>query len=81
VTSGTFEPTGAFYEYWGNPERKPSAMSVIPLHPQRRFEQRWAAQFGSRVFSAVPKTVRLKGSPVNIAPRVAKAKEKGKPAG
>jgi hypothetical protein len=31
---------------------------------------------GSRVFSAVPKTVRLKGSPVNIAPRVAKAKEK-----
>jgi hypothetical protein len=54
-------------------------MSIIPLHLQRRFEQRWAAQFGSQVFPAVPKTAPLKGSPVNIAPRVAKAKEK--PAG
>jgi hypothetical protein len=54
-------------------------MSIIPLHLQRRFEQRWAAQFGSRISQAAPKTVRLKGSPVNTAPRGAKAKEK--PAG
>jgi hypothetical protein len=54
-------------------------MSIIPLHLQRRFEQRWAAQFGSLVIPSVPKNVGLKGSPVNIAPRAAKAKEK--PAG
>jgi hypothetical protein len=54
-------------------------MSIIPIHLKRLFEQRWAAQFGSRVFPAVLKTVRLKGSPISIAPRVAKAKEK--PAG
>jgi hypothetical protein len=56
-----------------------SAMSIIPLHLQRRFELRWAAQFGSPAIPAVPKMVRLKGSPVNIAPRAAKAKQK--PAG
>jgi hypothetical protein len=56
-----------------------SAMSIIPLHLQRRFEQRWAARFGSLVIPSVPKNVGLKGSPVNIAPRAAKAK--GKPAG
>jgi hypothetical protein len=33
-----------------------SAMSIIPLHLQRRFERQWAAQFGSRVFPAVPKS-------------------------
>jgi hypothetical protein len=54
-------------------------MSIIPLHLQRRFEQRWAAQFGSLVIPCVLKNVGLKGSPVNIAPRAAKAKEK--PAG
>jgi hypothetical protein len=41
-------------------------MSIIPLHIQRLFEQRWAAQFGSRVIPAVPKNVGLKGSPVNV---------------
>jgi hypothetical protein len=51
-------------------------MSIIPVHLQRRFELRWAAQFGSRVSPAVAKTFRLKGSPVNIDPRAAKAKEK-----
>jgi hypothetical protein len=54
-------------------------MSIIPLHLQRRFEQRWAARFGLLVIPSAPKNVGLKGSPVNIAPRVAKAKEK--PAG
>lgn len=43
-------------------------MSIIPLHLQRRFEQRWASQFGSL-------TKPLKGSPVNITPRAAKQKE------
>jgi hypothetical protein len=49
-------------------------MSIIPLHLQRRFEQRWAARFSSLVVP--PKNVRLKGLTVNIAPRAAKAKEK-----
>jgi hypothetical protein len=38
-------------------------MSIIPLHIQRRFEQRWAARFGSLAIPAVPKNPRLKGSP------------------
>jgi hypothetical protein len=51
-------------------------MSTIPLHLQRRIEERWAARFGSLVIPAVPKNVGLKGSPVNIARRrAAKAKE------
>jgi hypothetical protein len=54
-------------------------MSIIPLHLQRRFEQRWAAQFGSLVIPSVPANVGLKGSPQNVARRAAKAKEK--PAG
>jgi hypothetical protein len=41
-------------------------MSIIPLHLQRRFEQRWAARFGSLVIRAVPKKVGLKGSPIDI---------------
>jgi hypothetical protein len=36
-------------------------MSIIPLHIQRRFEQRWAARFVSLVIPAVPKSVGLKG--------------------
>jgi len=54
-------------------------MSIIPLHLQRRFEQRWAAQFGSLVIPSVPANVGLKGSLVNVIRRAAKAKEK--PAG
>jgi hypothetical protein len=53
-------------------------MSAIPLHLQRRFEQRWAARFVSPVTSAAPKNVSLKGS-VNSLARPAEAKEK--PAG
>jgi hypothetical protein len=41
-------------------------MSIIPLHLQRRFEQRWAARFGSLVIPAVQKKIGLKGSPVNM---------------
>ena len=53
-------------------------MSIIPLHIQRRFEQRWAVRFGSLI-PDVSKNVGSKGLPVNIARRVAKTKEK--PAG
>jgi hypothetical protein len=38
-------------------------MSIIPLHLQKRFEQRWAARFGSLVIPSALKNVGLKGSP------------------
>jgi hypothetical protein len=38
-------------------------MSDIPLHLQRKFEQRWAARFTPPV-AAAPKSTSLKGSPV-----------------
>ena len=41
-------------------------MSIIPRHIQRRFEQRWVAQFGSLVIPPVPKNVGLKGLPINV---------------
>jgi hypothetical protein len=50
-------------------------MSAIPLHIQRKFEQRWAARFASRVASAEPKSTALKAT-VNNLSRSAKAKEK-----
>jgi hypothetical protein len=53
-------------------------MGIIPLHLQRRFDERWAARFGSLIIPAVPKNVGLKGSPVNM--RRAREKQK-KPAG
>jgi hypothetical protein len=37
-------------------------MSIIPLHLQRRFEQRWAARFAPRIVSATPKNIGLKDS-------------------
>jgi hypothetical protein len=56
-----------------------SAVSIIPLHLQRRFEQRWAARFGSLAIPAVPKNVGLKGSPVKM--RLARQKPKKNPPG
>jgi hypothetical protein len=50
-------------------------MSAIPVHLQRKLEQRWAARFGSPAASAAPKGTDLKGT-VNNLPRPAKAKEK-----
>jgi hypothetical protein len=50
-------------------------MRSIPLDLQRRFEQRWAARFGSPLASAAPKSIDLKGA-VNGLPRPATAKEK-----
>jgi len=48
-------------------------MSGIPLHLQRRFEQRWAARFVPPAATA-PKSLDLK-RPVHNLPRIAKAKE------
>jgi hypothetical protein len=50
-------------------------MSAIPVHIQRKFEQRWAARFASRVAPAAPKSIDLKGT-VNNLSRPAKAEEK-----
>ena len=35
-------------------------MSIIPLHLQRKFEQRWVARFVRPVASATPKSIGLK---------------------
>ena len=52
-------------------------MSGIPVHIQRRFEQRWAARFSN---PGCTKECRIERLTVNIAPpRAAKAKER--PAG
>jgi hypothetical protein len=51
------------------------AMSTIPLHLQRKFEQRWAARFASPAASAAPKYTHSKGTVANL-PRPAKAKAK-----
>jgi hypothetical protein len=53
-------------------------MSIIPLHLQRKFEQRWAARFVSPLASTAPKRTDLKGT-VNDLPQPAKAKSKKKP--
>jgi hypothetical protein len=50
-------------------------MSGIPLHLQRRFEQRWAARFVPPAASTAPKSPDLK-RPVHNLPHVATAKEK-----
>jgi hypothetical protein len=50
-------------------------MSAIPLHLQRKFEQRWAARFASPAASAAPKRSDLK-APDNGSPRQRKAREK-----
>jgi hypothetical protein len=49
-------------------------MNAIPLHLQRRFEQRWAAKLGSLVPSAASKSIGFKPA-VKALPRTAKAKE------
>jgi hypothetical protein len=48
-------------------------MSAIPIHLQRKFEQRWAARFASPVASAAPKSTGLEGT-VNAAPRKSQRK-------
>ena len=53
-------------------------MSAIPLHLQRRCEQKWAARFVPPVAAGAPKSIVSKDT-VNAVPRPAKEKEK--PAG
>jgi hypothetical protein len=50
-------------------------MSDIPLDLQRRFERQWAAKLASRVASAAPKSIGLKGT-VNSLPRPAQKPKK-----
>jgi hypothetical protein len=50
-------------------------MSAIPLHLQRRFEQRWAARFVRPVTSATPKIIRSKEASDRL-PSPANEKEK-----
>jgi len=52
-------------------ERGALAMSTIPLHLQRRFEQRWAARFVRPVASVTPKIIVAKGT-INCLARPAK---------
>jgi hypothetical protein len=47
-------------------------MSAIPLHLQRRFEQRWASRFTHPTASTAPK---------NVGTKAPAAKTKEKPAG
>ena len=51
-------------------------MSIVPLHLQRRFELRWAAQFGSKVVPSVPANVGSKGSPDKRCPPRGKGQRK-----
>ena len=53
-------------------------MSAIPLHLQRRFEQKWAAKLALLAAPPAPKGIGLKGT-FGSLPRPVKAKER--PAG
>jgi hypothetical protein len=50
-------------------------MSGIPLHIQRKVEQRWAAKLALSSASAAPKSIDLKGA-VNSLPRPRSSKRK-----
>jgi hypothetical protein len=50
-------------------------MSVLPLHLQRKFEQRWAARFVAPAAPVVPKSSQLKRT-LNTLRRPVKAKQK-----
>jgi hypothetical protein len=49
-------------------------MNEIPLHLQRKIEQRWAARFVAAVAPAAPKSIGFKGT-VKSLPRPQKQKE------
>ena len=42
-------------------------MSAIPLHLQRRFEQRWASRFGLPVEATAPKNIGMKSKLSKVA--------------
>ena len=52
-------------------------MSGIPLHIQRKFEQRWAAKLASSGASAAPKNIDLKGTVNSL--RAARQRSKNNP--
>ena len=54
-------------------------MSGIPLHIQRKFEQRWAAKLASSGASAAPKNIDLKGTVNSL--RAARQRPKNNPPG
>jgi hypothetical protein len=56
-------------------------MSAIPLHLQRRFEQRWASRFTLPAASNAPKNIGAKAAPSTTGRRAPAAKTKEKPAG
>ncbi len=55
------------------------AMPIIPLHLQRRFEQRWTSRFTQRVASNAPKNVGTKATP-SARRRVGQKPKKNPPA-
>jgi hypothetical protein len=65
VTKGPLSPGNRCCELGRSGTGAP-AMSIIPLHLQKRFEERWAARFGSLVIPAAPKSVGLKDSPSTL---------------
>src|SRR5271168_318564 len=66
----------------GRSRTEASAMSIIPLDLQRRFEQRWASRFPPPIASNAPKLEVRKATPstTNKSPHPA-ATTKAKPAG
>ena len=61
----------------GDDKRGALVMSGIPLHIQRKFEQRWAAKLASSGASAAPKNIDLKGTVNSL--RAARQRPKNNP--
>jgi hypothetical protein len=55
-------------------------MSAIPLHLQRRFEQRWASRFTLPAASNAPKNVGAKTAPLTMGRRAPRQRPKKNPA-
>lgn len=54
-------------------------MGAIPVHLERRFEQRWASRFGSQAASIASKNVGAKSPPSKLANRTAAKCKEGTP--
>jgi hypothetical protein len=54
-------------------------MSAIPLHLQRRFEQRWASRFTLPAASNAPKNVRAKAAQSTTGRRAPRQRPKKNP--
>ena len=66
---------------WGDSMSGASAMGTVPLHIQKRFEQRWTSRFGQT--PAAVRAPKNAGAPatVNRASLFRKQKAKERPAG